>query len=98
MVTHRVGCERWLSSERVLPSGGHLAVTLTDAVPGHVWVTVTHGATTVARTALLCCTWTVHLSLAIPAKDAHAGESLCATVGATENRRTGKTEEYVPVQ
>lgn len=77
--------------------GGDLAVTLTDAAPGHVSVTVTHGATTVARTALLYCTGTVHLSLPIPAKDVHAGESLFVTVSATENRSIGKTEEYVPV-
>jgi hypothetical protein len=72
-------------------------VTLTHAAPGHVAVTLRHGATTVAATALLYCTSTVHLDMPVPAQGLHAGEPLLVTVTVDENRSLAVTEEYVSV-
>jgi hypothetical protein len=69
-----------------------LAVTLTGAAPGHVSVTVKHGANTVASTALLYCTSTVHLNVHVPAAEVSSGDSLVVTVTVTENRSQGITE------
>jgi hypothetical protein len=75
--------------------GGNLAVTLTDAAPGHVSVTVKHGSNTVASTALLYCTSTVHLNVPVPAAEVSSGDSLFVTVTVTENRSLRITEDYV---
>ena len=75
--------------------GDNLAVTLTDAAPGHVLVTVKHVPNTVASTALLYCASTVHLNVAVPAAEVSSGDSLFVTVTVTENRSFGITEEYV---
>lgn len=65
---------------------------LTHAAPGHVSVTVKHGATTVAHTALLYCTGTVHIQMPIPANAVHRGQTLLIQVKATEDRSTSESE------
>jgi hypothetical protein len=75
--------------------GSNLVVTLTDAAPGHVSVTVKHGSSTVASTALLYCTSTVHIDVPVPAAEVSSGDSLLVTVTVTENRSPGITEDYV---
>jgi hypothetical protein len=77
--------------------GRTLAITLTHAAPGHVSVTVKHGSKTVATTALLYCTSTVHLHVPISAKKVHKGESLLVKVVGTEDRAAGETDVYVSV-
>jgi hypothetical protein len=60
-----------------------------------VSVTVKHGSSTVASTALLYCTSIVHLDVLVPAAQVSSGDTLLVTVTVTENRSLGITEDYV---
>lgn len=77
--------------------GGDLAVTLANAAPGHVAVTIKHGSTTVASTALLYCASTVHLNVPVPATQVRSGDSLLVSVTTTEDRSLWEIEKYISV-